>query len=98
MLVRRWWICRSSPTSLMEGGSTWSKTAWGLPPVNVPQRHVPRLHVAGLLAMVLSWIWHRWRLDVSFGVHLGGARVGRRPPVSVVVVNPRDQFVFLDLL
>jgi hypothetical protein len=43
----------------------------------------------------LDWQW--WRLDVSSGVRLGGARVGRWPLASVVAVNPRDRFVFLDL-
>jgi hypothetical protein len=41
MLVRRWWICRSSPTSSMGGGGSWSKTAQRHPSVDVPQLHVP---------------------------------------------------------
>jgi hypothetical protein len=36
------------------------------------------------LAMVFSWIWKWWRLDVFSIVHLGGARVGRRLLASVV--------------
>jgi hypothetical protein len=48
--------------------------------------------------MVLSRILHWWRLDVSYGVRLGGAGGGRRPLVLVVAENPRDRFVFLDLI
>jgi hypothetical protein len=48
--------------------------------------------------MVLSWIWKWCRLGVPSGVRLGGARVGRRPLASVVAGNPRDRFVFIDLL
>jgi hypothetical protein len=48
--------------------------------------------------MVLFWILQWWRLDVSSGVRLGGAGVGRRPLAMVVAGNPRDRFVFLDLL
>jgi hypothetical protein len=48
--------------------------------------------------MVLSWILQWWRLGVSSGVHLGGAGVGRRPLATVVAGNPRNRFVFLDLL
>jgi hypothetical protein len=36
------------------------------------------------LAMVFSWIWKWWRLDVFSIVHLGGAGVGRRLLASVV--------------
>jgi hypothetical protein len=48
--------------------------------------------------MVLSWISQWWRLDVSSGVRFGGTGVERRPLASVVAGNPRDRFVFLDLL
>jgi hypothetical protein len=48
--------------------------------------------------MVLSWIWQWWRLGVPFGVSLGGAGVGWRPLASAVAENPRDRFIFLDLL
>jgi hypothetical protein len=48
--------------------------------------------------MVLSWIWHWWRLCVSSGMHLNDAGVGRRPLALVVAGNPRDRFVFLNLL
>jgi hypothetical protein len=40
----------------------------------------------------------RWRLGFSSIVRLGGVRVGRRPMALVVVGNPRDRFVFLNLL
>jgi hypothetical protein len=50
------------------------------------------------LAMVLSRILQWWRIDISFGVLLGGAGVGRRPLTTVVAENPVDRFVFLDLL
>jgi hypothetical protein len=50
------------------------------------------------VAMVLSWIRQWWRLGVSSGVHLDGVGVERRPMDSVVAGNPRDRFVFLDLL
>jgi hypothetical protein len=33
-----------------------------------------------------------------FGIRLGGAEVGRRPLATVVAGNPRDHFVFLNLL
>jgi hypothetical protein len=46
------------------------------------------------LAMVLSQILQWWRLDVR----LGGAGGGRRPLATVVAGNPRDCFLFLDLL
>jgi hypothetical protein len=48
--------------------------------------------------MVLSWILQWWRLNVSCDLRLGGAGVGRRPLALVVAGNPRDRFVFLDLL
>jgi hypothetical protein len=41
MLVRRWWICRSFSTSSIGDDGSWSKTARGCSPVDVPQRHVP---------------------------------------------------------
>jgi hypothetical protein len=44
MLVRGWWICLYSSTSLMGCGESWSKIAWGRLSVDVPQQHVP--HVA----------------------------------------------------
>jgi hypothetical protein len=105
MLIWRWWICRSSLTLSMGGSGSWSKIAWGHPPVDMPQWHVPwcmqqacsSAHKASLV-MVLSWIWQWWRLNVSFGVHLGDAGVGWRPLASVVAGNPRDWFVFIDLL
>ena len=105
MLVRRWWIWRYSPSSLMGCGVSWSKTAWGRPPVDVPQRHVPRClqqacsstHKASL-AMVLFCILQWWRLGVSSCIRLGGTGVGRRPLATVVAGNPRDRFVVLDLL
>jgi hypothetical protein len=64
MLVRRWLIRRSSPTSSKGGGGSWSKTTRGRPPVDVPQRQVPccvqlaysSTHKASL-AMVFAWIW-----------------------------------------
>jgi hypothetical protein len=46
------------------------------------------------LAMVLSQILQWWRLDVR----LGGAGGGRQPLATVVAGNPRDCFLFLDLL
>jgi hypothetical protein len=48
--------------------------------------------------MMLSRILQWWRLDVSSGVRLGGAEVGRRPLATVIAGYPRDRFVFLDLL
>jgi hypothetical protein len=63
------------------------------------------LHAAGLfidsqasLTMVFSWSWQWRRLDIPSGVCLDDAGVGRRPIASVVAGNPRDRFVFLDLL
>jgi hypothetical protein len=50
------------------------------------------------MAMVLFWILQRWRLGVSSCVRLGGVGIGRRPLATVVAANPRDRFVFLDLL
>ena len=105
MLVRRWWICRSSPTSSTGGDRSWYKTARGRPPVDVPQRHVPRCmqqacsstHKASL-AMLLFWILQWWRLGISSGVRLGGAGYGRRPLATVDAGNPIDRFVFLNLL
>jgi hypothetical protein len=44
--------------------------------------------------MVLSWIQQWWRLDVSSGVHLGGAGVGRRSLALVVAGNPRIDLYF----
>jgi hypothetical protein len=61
------------------------------------QRAYSSTHRASL-AMVLSWILHWWRLGVSYGISLGGARGGRRPLTMVVAGNPRDRFVFLDLM
>jgi hypothetical protein len=81
MLVRRWWICCSSPTSSMGGDRSWSKTARGRPPVDVPQRYVPRyvqqaysLTHKVLLAMMLSRIFEWWRIVIYFGVRLDGVR------------------------
>jgi hypothetical protein len=48
--------------------------------------------------MLLFWVLQCWRLDVSSGVRLGGAGVGRRLLAMVVAGNPRDRFVFLDHL
>jgi hypothetical protein len=101
MLVRRWWICRYSPTSSRGYDGSWSNEAWGRSPVDVPQRHVPRcLQQAcsstqkALLAMVFLWIWQWWRLDVSSDVRLGGVGVWRQPLVSASAGKPRDGFVF----
>jgi hypothetical protein len=95
---------RPSPTSSMGGGSSSSKTARAHPLIDVPQQHVTRcVHQAcssthkASLAIMLSWIWQWWRLDVSSNVRLGGAGVGHRPLASVVAVNPRDRFLFLNL-
>jgi hypothetical protein len=105
MVVRRWCICRYSPTLSMGCGGSWSKTARGHPPVDVPQRDVPRClqHACSstqkaLLAMVLLWIWQWWRLDVSSSVRLGGIGVWRRPLASASAGNPRDRSVFFYLL
>jgi hypothetical protein len=48
--------------------------------------------------MVLSWIWQWWRLGVCSDVRLSDVGVERWPMASVVARNPRDRFVFLDLL
>jgi hypothetical protein len=42
LLVRRWWICRSSLTTSTGGDGSWSKKARGRPLVDVPHCHVPR--------------------------------------------------------
>jgi hypothetical protein len=85
----------------------WSQKliARGRPPVDVPQRYVPRCmqricsstHKASLV-MVFSRILHWWRLGVSYGVRLGGAGGRRRSLATVVAWNSRDRFVFLDLI
>jgi hypothetical protein len=105
MLVWRWLIRRSSPTSSMGGGRSWSKTTRGRPLVDVPHRYVPCYVQRGCsstnkasVAIVFTWIWQWWRLDVTSGVHLNDAGVGRRQLALVVAGNPRDRFVFLDLL
>jgi hypothetical protein len=51
-----------------------------------------------LLVMVLSRILQWWWLDVSSGFRLSDAGVRRRPLGTVVVENPRDHFIFLNLL
>jgi hypothetical protein len=49
--------------------------------------------------MVLSWILQWWKFDdVSSSMRLGGAGARRRLLASVVAGNPRNQFVFVDLL
>jgi hypothetical protein len=48
MLVRRWWISRSSPTSSMVGDRSWSKTAHGHPPDQRATTICVSLRVAGL--------------------------------------------------
>jgi hypothetical protein len=48
--------------------------------------------------MVLYRILQWWRLGVSPGVRLDDAGVRRRPLAMVVAGNPRDRFVFLDIL
>jgi hypothetical protein len=50
------------------------------------------------LAMVLFLILQWWRLGVSYGIHLGGIGGGQRPLTMVVAENPRDHFLFLNLL
>jgi hypothetical protein len=105
MLVRRWLICRFSPTLSMGGDRSWSKTTRGRPLFDVPQRHMPccvqrvcsSTHKASL-TIVFAWIWHWWRLDVPSIMRLDGSGVGRRPLALVVAGNLRDRFVFLDLL
>jgi hypothetical protein len=81
MLVWRWWICCSSLSSSMGGDRSWSKTGRGRPPVDVPDRYVPRyvqqacsLTHKVWLAMVLSRILERWRIVISSGVRLDGVR------------------------
>jgi hypothetical protein len=71
----------------------------------VPQRKVPccvrrtcsSTHKASL-TMVFAWMWQWWRLGVPSGVCLDDTGVGRRPLALVVAGNPRDRFVFPDLL
>jgi hypothetical protein len=101
MLVRRWCICRYSPTSSVGYSGSWSKEARGRAPVDVPQGHVPRwlqrayssTHKASL-AMVLFWIWQWRRPDVSSNVRLDSVGVWRRPLVLASVEKPRDSSVF----
>jgi hypothetical protein len=101
MLVHRWWICCSSPTLSMGVGRSWSKTARGRLPVDVPQRHVPccvqracsSTHKVSL-AMVLSWISQWWRLGVPSDVRLDGVGVGQRPLALAVARNHRIDFYF----
>jgi hypothetical protein len=50
------------------------------------------------LAIVLFGILQWWRIDVSSGVCLSGAGVGRRLLATMIAGNPMDHFVFLDLL
>jgi hypothetical protein len=80
-----------------------------VPSVSFPGRRATTtcasLHAAGLFidsqslfGDVLSRILQWWRLGVSYGVRLGDAGVGRRQLATVVAGNPRDCFVFLDLL
>ena len=81
------------------------KKARGRPPVEVPKRHVSRYvqqafsstHKASL-AMVFFLILQWRRLGVFSGARLGGVGFGRRPLVTVAAGNPKDRFVFLDLL
>jgi hypothetical protein len=61
------------------------------------QRACPSTH-KDLLAMVFAWIWYWWRLGVPSGMRLDSAGVGRRMLALVVAGNPRDLFIFLDLL
>jgi hypothetical protein len=69
------------------------------------QRHAPccvqhacsSTHKASL-SMVLSWIFQWWRLDISFGMRLDDTGLGRWPLASMVAGNPKNQFIFLDLL
>jgi hypothetical protein len=96
-----WWICRYSPTSSMGYNGSWSSEAQGRPPVDVPQRHVPRClqqtcssTQKALLAMVLFWIWQWWRLDISSDVRLGDVGVWRRRPVLASAEKLRDDFIF----
>jgi hypothetical protein len=48
--------------------------------------------------MVLSWIWQWWSLSVPSGMRLGDAGVGWRPLALAVAGNPRNRFVFINLL
>jgi hypothetical protein len=48
--------------------------------------------------MVLSWIWQWWSLGVPSGMCLGDAGVGWRPLALAIAGNPRNRFVFIDLL
>jgi hypothetical protein len=61
------------------------------------QRVCSSTHKASL-AMLLSWIWQWWRLSIPTGVRLGDVGVGWRPLASVVAENPRDRFIFINLL
>jgi hypothetical protein len=82
------------------GGSGF-KTARGHPPVDVPQRHVPRCSQQACsstykasLTMVLFWIYQSWRFDVSSNRRLSVGGGWRRPLVSASAANPRDSSVF----
>jgi hypothetical protein len=103
ILVWRWWIYRDFSTSSVGCGGSWFNATRELPPVDVPQRHVPcyvqRVYSSthkALLAMVLLWIWQWWRLIVSFNVCLDDVGVWRRPLISASVGKPRDGSVFFD--
>jgi hypothetical protein len=48
--------------------------------------------------MVLYWILRWWRFGIFSSVHLGDAGVEQRPLATVVAGNPRDHFLFLDIL
>jgi hypothetical protein len=61
------------------------------------QRAYSSSHKASLV-MVFAWILQWWRLAVPSGVRLDGTGVGRRPLALVVAGNPRNRFVFIDLL
>jgi hypothetical protein len=50
------------------------------------------------LAMMLSRILNWWMVYFSYGVRLGGAGGVRRPLATMVAGNPRNYFVFLDLI
>jgi hypothetical protein len=49
MLLRRWWIYRSSLTLSIGGGGSWSKTAQGYPLVHVPPSTCALIRAAGLV-------------------------------------------------